>query len=133
MKNTVFQKIKDDLLEYYAVIIGFIVYIILMQFIFKTICPIKAILKINCPGCGLTHATIYLLKGQFSNAIEANYTVFFWWAFIIIFVIDRYFYKFKIKIKPIMFASVCIITMLRYLIEMLQWGRSILNQNVEIC
>lgn len=32
-------------------------------------CPIKAILKIPCPGCGLTTATVQLLTGQWETAV----------------------------------------------------------------
>lgn len=116
MENKIFPKIKNDLHNFYAVIIGFIVYALILQLIFNTICPIKAIFKIDCPGCGLTHATIYLMTGQINKAIEANYTVFFWWTFIILFAIDRYIYKFKIKIVPTIFAISCIITLFRYMI-----------------
>ena len=119
MKNSAFQKIKNDLHKYYFGIFAFIAYILLFQLIFKTICPIKVIFNIECPGCGLTHATLYLLTGQIIKAIEANYTVFFWWAFMLLFAIDRYIYKFKIKIVPITFGITCIITLLRYVIKIL--------------
>lgn len=113
------DKLKEDLINNWISIILIIVYIILMQIVFSTWCPIKALFHIDCPGCGLTHATIYMFTGQFENAFKANYTVFFWWILIILACIDRYIYKFKIKIIPIFFIIVCFITLLRYFINII--------------
>lgn len=35
-------------------------------------CPVKAALGIPCPGCGLTRATISLLRGDFAAALGAH-------------------------------------------------------------
>ena len=64
-----------------------------METVFSELCPVKALFGINCPGCGLTHASLFLLKGQFLNAIQANYTVILWWFLIILFITDRYIHK----------------------------------------
>ena len=90
-----------------------------MQIFFGQLCPIKAIFHIDCPGCGLTHATIYMFKGDFINAFKANYTVFLWWILAILFFVDRYIHKFKISILPTFFIIVCSITILRYLFKFL--------------
>lgn len=108
------KKVIKDLKKYKIVIISIILYLILMQIIFGELCPFKAIFNIKCPGCGLTHASIHLVKGQFVEAIEANNTVFIWWGFVILFIIDRYIYKLKIKIFPNMFIIVSIITIFLY-------------------
>ena len=109
-----FKKIKEDIQQNKWAIIIILAYFILMQLVFSTCCPIKAIFHIDCPGCGLTHATFYLLKGQWANAFSANYTVFFWWPLIFLFFIDRYVHTFKVKILFPFFIFVCCITLLRY-------------------
>lgn len=111
------NKIKNDIYNSRFVIILIIIYLIFMQLIFSTWCPIKAIFHINCPGCGLTHATIYIFTGQLEKAIDANYTVFLWWILIVLFFINRYIYKFSMKIFWFFTVLVSIITILRYIIN----------------
>ena len=98
----------------YALIILFI-YSIIMQMIFHTICPLKAFFHIPCPGCGLTHATWYLITLRFQKSFNANPTCILWLITIILFFIDRYFYKFKIKFIPVITIIVSIITIGIYL------------------
>jgi len=35
-------------------------------------CPVKAALGIPCPGCGLTRATVALLRGDFADSLRAH-------------------------------------------------------------
>lgn len=113
------EKLKDDFYKYWYIILIVFLYLIFMQIFFGQLCPIKIFLHIDCPGCGLTHATIYMFKGQFMKAFHANYTIFLWWILAILFFVDRYFHKFKINILPTFFIIVCSITILRYLFKFL--------------
>lgn len=113
------NKLKRDIQNSWIVILAVIIYLLFMQVLFSTWCPIKALLHIDCPGCGLTHATIYMFTGEFDKALQANYTVFLWWGLIILFLFDRYIYKFKINILPFFLIVVCSITLLRYLFKFL--------------
>lgn len=38
-------------------------------------CPFRAITGIPCPGCGLTHACLLMLRGDVKAALEANVLV----------------------------------------------------------
>lgn len=115
-------KIKEDISKnkftILIITIFMIIYLLFMQIVFSTWCPIKALFHIDCPGCGLTHATIYMLKGDFIKAFNANYTVFLWWGLLILAFIDRYIHKLKIKVFPNLFIFVCIITMFRYFMNL---------------
>lgn len=106
--------LKKDLYQIRFAIIPLAIYCIAMQIIFHTVCPFKALLGINCPGCGLTHATIYLLTGRFQESIEANPTCILWLIAILLFIIDRYIYKLKIKPFPTIFIIVGLITLIWY-------------------
>ena len=112
-------KIKADIYNNRFAICIVIIYLLFMQIIFSTLCPIKAIFNVDCPGCGLTHATIYILKGQFIEACNANYTVFLWWGLIILFFIDRYVNKFKINWIPSLLIIVSAITLIRYVVNII--------------
>lgn len=113
------SKLKEDLKKYYIYIILIALYFFLMQILFKTWCPIKAIFGIDCPGCGLTHASVYLITGRIKDAIEANYSIFFWWTFFITFFIDRYIHPLKIKPFPYILIIACIVTMIRYVLNII--------------
>ncbi|NJM93936.1 MAG: DUF2752 domain-containing protein [Cytophagales bacterium] len=39
-------------------------------------CLWKSLFHFNCPGCGLTHAFLHLVKGEWSEAYQANALVF---------------------------------------------------------
>ena len=43
-----------------------------MGIISVTICPLKLLFHIPCPGCGITRASGLLLKGQFFDAFTLN-------------------------------------------------------------
>ena len=111
-----FDKIKKDIYNYRLPILFVIIYLTFMQCIFFNMCPIRAIFHVSCPGCGLTHATIYMFTGQFKKAFDENYTVFLWWLLIILFFIDRYIKKLKIKVFPNIFLIVSVITLVRFII-----------------
>lgn len=115
------KKIKNDLLRMKYAIIVLIIYCIFAQINFDTVCPFKAITGIPCPACGLTHATIYMFVGKWKEAINSNPTVFLWWTFIIMFIIDRYFYKLKFKVFPTVAIVVGIITLLWYSINIVTY------------
>ena len=110
------KKIKEDIYNFRYSILGVIAYIIFMEIVFSELCPVKALLGINCPGCGLTHASLFLLKGQFLNAMQANYTVILWWLLIILFIIDRYIHKMNKYIVPSTAIITFVVTIARYML-----------------
>lgn len=111
------EKLKEDFYKYWHIILIILLYLIFMQIFFGQVCPIRIFLHTDCPCCGLTHATIYMFKGQFTNAFHANYTVFLWWILAILFFVDRYIHKFKLKIFPNLFIIVSGITIIRYILN----------------
>ncbi len=61
-------------------------------------CPIRLIFGVRCLGCGLTTATIYMLKFDFVAAWYANPFAFIVDPILLFFMI-RHFYKFLLKEK----------------------------------
>jgi hypothetical protein len=88
-----------------------------MQFIFGTVCPLKAFTNISCPACGLTHATIYLFMGNLKKALSYNLTVIIWLPTILLFILDRYIHKLKIDIFPFFFILAGLITIIWYFVK----------------
>lgn len=110
------KQLKQDLQNYKIPIIVIVVYFIIMELIFGYVCPFKAFLHIDCPGCGLTRATFALLKGDISKSLHYNYTCIFWLILIVLFIVDRYIKPLKIKPFPILFIVTCSITLIRYIL-----------------
>ena len=109
--------LKKDLYQFRFAIIAIFLYFIFTQLLFGTVCPFRILFNFPCPACGLTHASIALLCGNFIQAFQYNITVVFWWILIILFIIDRYFYKLKFKVFPTLFIIVGILTLLLYVIR----------------
>ena len=109
-------KLKQDLKICIVPIIIILIYLISMQLIFGYTCPIKLLFHVDCPGCGLTRATISLLKGDILKSLHYNYSCIFWWLTFILFFIDRYIKPLKIKPFPVLFIITCVITIVRYIL-----------------
>ena len=110
------KKLKEDLYNNRYVVIGLIAYLLFMELVFHELCPVKALFHKSCPGCGLTHALIYLITGRFQDAINANYSIFFWIILAILFFIDRYVKKLNKYIIPVFIAITFIVTFVRYIL-----------------
>ena len=113
------KQIKEDLINYRYAILAVAIYIIGMNLVFHTCCPIKILFKVDCPGCGLTRATLAFITGHIKESFQYNETYPLWIITILLFFIDRYFYKLKIKPFPILFIITVIITILRYIIHII--------------
>jgi len=111
------EKLKKDFKNIIIIVIILAIYVILMMSWLGELCPIHALFKIKCPGCGLTHATIYLLTGKFKESWNANPTCIFWWITIFSFIIDRYVKELKIKPFPTLFIIVSLLTLVVYAVK----------------
>lgn len=108
--------LKEDLYKIRYAILIILIYFVITQIVFKTVCPSRILFGLECPACGLTRASFSLLLGNVSKAIEYNPTVFAWWTIIILGFINRYIYNLKIKVFPVGVIMVSIITIGWFLI-----------------
>lgn len=111
------KKLKNDISNNYLLLIFILLYFILMQLFFHTICPFYAIFHFPCPGCGLTRACLLLFIGRFNESFSYNPTAIFWIVSIACLIIDRYIKELKIKPFPFMFIITSMITLLWYFIR----------------
>ncbi|MBP3284384.1 MAG: DUF2752 domain-containing protein [Clostridia bacterium] len=110
----IFGKAKKDLYQIRFVLLILVLYGILTQTLFGTVCPFLILMGFPCPGCGLTRATFCLFTGNFAGAIELNWTVFLWLGLIVALLIERYIKPFPFRIFPVGAMVVCGVTLVRY-------------------
>ena len=109
------SKLKQDIFNARYAILIIIIYCVFAQTIWGDVCWFKIVTNIPCPACGLTRASVSLLRGDISKTIEYNSSVFLWWITIILFFIDRYIHKIKgYIICPII---TCLYTIIIYIIK----------------
>jgi hypothetical protein len=53
-----------------------------------TICPAAGLLGVPCPSCGLTRASVEVLKGDFHRAYELHAGVYVVWPYLILVFAD---------------------------------------------
>ena len=89
-KESILTRIKDDFLLVKAPLLVLIVYCVLSQLIFHTMCPFVIVLGRPCSGCGLTRAGVLVLQGHFAEATQTHGMIYFWMFLIIYAVLFRY-------------------------------------------
>lgn len=58
--------------------------------LFGAFCPSLLITGFPCPGCGMTRAVIFLLKGQFARSWALNPAAGLWVMWALLFAYNRY-------------------------------------------
>lgn len=89
MKKTA-DRIAADLKEYRFAIMGLFVYSIVVRIAFHAFCPMVIMTGFPCPGCGLSRAVWFLLRGEFARSFALHPLAGAWLALALYFVINRY-------------------------------------------
>lgn len=82
--------VKKDLYTIRWALVAILVSGGIMQAVFGSICPMRAITGLPCPGCGMTRAAISLLRGRWDLVVQYNVLVVFWIGFILYLLWMRY-------------------------------------------
>ncbi|MBO4982252.1 MAG: DUF2752 domain-containing protein [Lachnospiraceae bacterium] len=83
-------RILSDIRQNSVALIIILIYLALTQYFFHTVCPLKIVTGLDCPACGLTRASLLLLTGHITEALERNASVVCWVPLILYFCIFRY-------------------------------------------
>ena len=111
------KKLKNDIKKYWYIFLIIIIYMVVMEIIFHKTCIFQILFHIDCPGCGLTRATIALFTGNIKESLHYNYSCIFWLITILLFIVNRYIKPFK-KVNPIWILLIisCLVTIIRYIL-----------------
>lgn len=84
------NRIKKDIRQYGLGLILALMLYFLFHALFDAFCPSVLLSGFPCPGCGMTRAVLYLLRGQFARAWALNPAAFLWVLWAALFVWERY-------------------------------------------
>lgn len=86
----VVRRIKEDIRQHGAGVLAVVMLYFLLHAVFDAFCLSVIVTGFPCPGCGMTRAVLYLLRGQFSRSWALNPAAVFWVIWAICFAFERY-------------------------------------------
>lgn len=83
-------RLGKDIWQIKLPLIVLIIYGVITQLAFGTVCLFRIVFGINCPGCGLTRGSLCVLTGQWSRVIDYNPMAFAWIIVMGWLILERY-------------------------------------------
>lgn len=108
------QRVIADIKKFWPIpVIVLLMYLVLHK-LEGAFCPSVIIFGLPCPGCGITRAVLYVLKGQFAEAFYINPSVYLWILFILYIIVVRYILGKKVKYVTTIAAVIAIVMVIRF-------------------
>lgn len=108
------QRIWSDVKKYWPIPILLIAVYFVLHKLEGAFCPMVRILGLPCPGCGITRAALYVIKGQFEEAFYINPCVYLWIVFLLYIIIVRYVLGKPLKHGMFFAVIILVIMLIRY-------------------
>ena len=86
----IWGRIKQDIGQHGAGVLAVVVLYFVMHALFGAFCPSVIVTGFPCPGCGMTRAVLYLLKGQFLRSWALNPAAGLWGLWALWFAFESY-------------------------------------------
>lgn len=86
----IWERVKQDVRQHGAGVLAVLVLYVVMHVLFGAFCPSVIVTGFPCPGCGMTRAVLYLMKGQFRRSWALNPAAGLWVLWAIWFGVERY-------------------------------------------
>lgn len=130
--NVIFKRVLKDIKEYKWTLLILAVVLILLQLIFGDVCPIKILLGIPCPGCGLTHGCIYVVTFRWKRAWESNPVSFLWVLTIMLIISYRYVFVRKSWLVQGAIIITGLVTITRYILVFFWYYKTMIHINLSM-
>ena len=117
----IWGRIKQDIGQHGAGVLAVVVLYIVMHALFGAFCPSVIVTGFPCPGCGMTRAVLYLLKGQFLRSWALNPAAGLWGLWALWFAFERYIRGQKCKGLTWALCGIALFMISVYLIRMVRY------------
>ncbi len=114
-------QLKQDIMDYYKVTLIIIVYIIITNLLFGSVCALVITTGVPCPACGLTRAGVSLLTLQFVDAWDYNCVIYLIVPFILYVIVCRYILQCKCRGMVLGLCAITICLFVLYIYRMLRF------------
>ncbi|MGN0131700.1 MAG: DUF2752 domain-containing protein [Lachnospiraceae bacterium] len=86
----IWSRLSEDIYRIRYALIILLIYFVLTQSIFHTVCPFAILTGTACPACGLTRSALLLLSGHFIAAARLNAAIYLWLPYLLYLLLFRY-------------------------------------------
>ena len=108
------QRVYLDIKKYWGVTACIVIAYIVLRKLRGAFCPSVILFGLPCPGCGVTRAALYVLKGQFAEAFYINPAVYLWLVFLLYIIVVRYIMGKPLKHFMVFVTVIGILMIVRY-------------------
>lgn len=112
------ERIKKDIKQYGTGLLAAVALYFFVHAVSKAFCPSVLVTGFPCPGCGMTRAVLYLLKGQFARSWALNPAGIFWVIWALWFAFERYVRGRRPKILGWAACGIVLFMVTAYLVRM---------------
>ena len=116
----IWGRIKQDIRQHGAGVLVVVLYFV-MHALFGAFCPSVIVTGFPCPGCGMTRAVLYLLKGQFLRSWALNPAAGLWGLWALWFAFERYIRGQKCKGLTWALCGIALFMISVYMIRMVRY------------
>lgn len=117
----IWMRIKQDIRQHGAGVLAVVVMYFVMHALFGAFCPSVIVTGFPCPGCGMTRAVLYLLKGQFLRSWALNPAAGLWVLWALWFVFERYIRGRKCKGFTWALIGIALFMIAVYIVRMIRY------------
>ncbi len=89
------NRLKEDVYNLRFAFLGIFLYYAAVHVLFGLFCPVRIVVHMPCPGCGMTRAFFLALTGRWTEAWEMHPMIYGWMLFGALFLFERYFMEKK--------------------------------------
>lgn len=117
----VIGRFAKDIREFGLAGVLVIVYLIVFSRLFGTICPVRLVTGVPCPGCGITRAALLFLTGRWQQAWQMNLVIFPIVLTVLYYGVNRYFLNRKVKGMRWIILGIAVMLLAVYLQHMIRY------------